>query len=118
MDLRSLGKIYADGEIIVRQGDAGETMFVIQEGQVEIVQERDGHAVRLAIRRAGEFFGEMSILEREARSATARALGRARVLTVDEKTLLRRIHEDPSLAYGMLRTLSHRIRELSALYNP
>lgn len=111
--LGALGKVYADGEIIVHQGDVGDSMFVIQEGQVEIVEEIDGKPVQLAVRDAGQFFGEMSIFERDVRSATVRALGPARVLTVDEKTLLRRIHEDPSLAYRMVRTMSHRIRELS-----
>lgn len=109
----ALGKHYADGEIIIRQGEVGNSMFVIQEGQVEIVEELDGKTVRLGVRGAGQFFGEMSIFEREVRSATVRAQGTARVLTVDEKTLLRRIHEDPSLAYQMVRSMSHRIRELS-----
>ena len=113
MEQGALGKQYADGEIIIRQGEVGNSMFVIQEGQVEIVEELDGKTVRLGVRGEGQFFGEMSIFEREVRSATVRALGPARVLTVDENTLLRRIHEDPSLAYHMVRSMSHRIRELS-----
>lgn len=111
--LGALGKLYADGETIIRQGDWGDALFVIQEGQVEILEELDGKLVQLAVRKKGQFFGEMAIFERQVRSATVRALGPARVLTVDEKTLLRRFHEDPSLAYRMVRTMSNRVRELS-----
>jgi CRP-like cAMP-binding protein len=110
----ALGKVYQDGEIIVRQGEVGDCMYVIQEGQVEVVLEKDGEEVRLAVRGEGEFFGEMAIFEREVRMATVRALGQARVLTIDKKNFLRRIHEDPSLAYRIVQTMSHRIRELSA----
>ena len=55
----------------------------------------------------------MAIFEHQARSATVRALGQARILTVDKKSLVRRIHEDPSLAYYMMQTMSQRVRELS-----
>lgn len=110
----ALGKIYQDGEVIVRQGKVGDCMYVIQEGQVEVVAEEDGEEVHLAVRGAREFFGEMAIFEREVRMATVRALGQARILTVDKRNLLRRIHKDPSLAYRIVQTMSRRIRELSA----
>jgi CRP-like cAMP-binding protein len=110
----ALGKVYQEGEVIVRQGEVGDCMYVIQEGQVEVMLEKDGEEVRLAVRGEGEFFGEMAIFEREVRMATVRALGQARVLTIDKKNFLRRIHEDPSLAYRIVQTMSRRIRELSA----
>jgi CRP-like cAMP-binding protein len=109
-----LGKVYQDGETIIRQGDVGDTMYVVQEGQVEVVVEHGGQEVLLAIRGAGQPIGEMEIIERQPRSATVRARGQARVLTVDKKSFLRRIHEDPSLAFYMMQTMSHRIRDLSA----
>ena len=111
----ALGKEYADGEAIIRQGEIGGCMYVILEGEVEVVLEKDGREVRLAVREEGEFFGEMSIFEREVRMATVRALGPGptRILTVDEKNFLRRIQEDPSLAYRIVETMSNRIRELS-----
>ena len=108
-----LGKIYQDGEDIVRQGEIGDCMYVIQEGQVEVISENNGEEVRLAIRGAGEFFGEMAIFERTVRSATVRALGQARILTIDKKKFLRRIQEDPTLAFRIVEIMSSRIRELS-----
>ena len=109
----ALGKIYADGELIICQGEAGDCMFVIQEGQVEVILEENGKEVLLAVRGEGEFIGEMAIFEREVRMAMVRAKGQARVLTVDKKNFMRRIHEDPSLAFRLVETMSRRIRELS-----
>ena len=64
MDQGALGRDYEDGEIIVRQGDAGDSMFVIQEGQVEVLTEKEGQETRLRIAGEGEFMGEMAIFER------------------------------------------------------
>lgn len=107
-----LGSQYRDGEIIVRQGDSGDCLYVVQAGKVEVVQEHDGQEVQLAVLEESDFFGEGSLFDRETRSATVRALGDVRVLTVDKKTLLRRIQEDPTLAYRIIETLCHRIRGL------
>ena len=112
MDGTVLGKDYADGEIIIRQGEAGDSMFVIQAGSVEVIEESEGGEVLLAVLEQGDFFGEMAIFEREVRSATVRARGDTRVLTVDRKTLMRRIQRDPSLALNILETMSRRIRLL------
>jgi CRP/FNR family cyclic AMP-dependent transcriptional regulator len=112
MRTSELGKVFGDGEIIVRQGEAGDVMFEILSGRVEVLQKREGQEVRLAILGKGDFFGEMAIFEREVRSATVRAFGEVRVLTIDKKILLRRINEDPSLALRILERMSHRIREL------
>jgi CRP-like cAMP-binding protein len=111
----ALGKIYQDGEVIIHQGDEGHCMYVIQEGRVEVVQQVHGKEVRLGVRGEGEYVGEMAIFEREVRSATVRALGEARVLTVDQKNFLRRVAEDPSLAFRLVQNLSTRLRESSQL---
>lgn len=110
----ALGKIYADGEVIIRQGRTGESMYVVQSGRVEVIQHStEGREQHLAYLDAGDFFGEMSVFEKEVRSATVRAAGEARVLKIDKKTLLRRIREDPLLAVNLLKTMSHRIRFLN-----
>jgi len=107
-----LGKVYRNKEIIVQQNDVGDCMYVIQSGEVEVLQSKNGNEVRLAIIGQGDFFGEMAIFEQEVRSATVRARGEVRLLTIDKKNFLRRIHEDPSLVFNIVRTLSHRIRSL------
>jgi CRP/FNR family transcriptional regulator len=109
----TLGSTYQDGDVIVSQGDVGNCMYVVQYGEVEVVQQANGRDQRLAILGEGDFFGEMSVFQKQVRSATIRALGEARVMTVDKKTLLRRIREDPLLALNLLQTLSDRVRDLN-----
>jgi len=88
-------------------------MFVIQAGEVEVIRDNEKQrGIRLAVLHETDFFGEMALFDREVRSATVRALGDAQVLTVDKKSFLRRVHEDPSLAFRILEQMSHRIREL------
>jgi len=113
MESGTLGKTYQDQEPVVLQGEVGNCMYVIQQGEVEVVKEQEGREMILAVLREGDFFGEMAIFEREVRSATVRARGTAKVMTVDKKTLLRRIQEDPSLAFNILKTMSQRIRQLN-----
>jgi CRP-like cAMP-binding protein len=110
----ALGKVYADGEVIIRQGESGNCMYVVQGGRVEVLQQSlKGGEQHLAFLEAGDFFGEMAVFEKEMRSATVRATGEARVLSVDKKALLTRIREDPLLAVNLLKTMSHRIRHLN-----
>ncbi len=109
----ALGAVYKNGDVIVRQGELGDCMYVVQSGEVEVVQATNGGEHRLAILGTGDFFGEMSVFEKEVRSATVRAHGEARALKVDKRTLLRRIKEDPRLAVNLLQTMSQRIRDLN-----
>ncbi len=113
----ALGKEYKDGETIFHEGDVGDCMYVLQQGQVEVFREVDGKSIRLAILNEGEFFGEMSIFDREVRSASIRAIGDVRALTIDKKNFLRRIHEDPSLAFHIVKSMSQRIREIDSQHS-
>lgn len=111
--MANLGREYKDGEIIVRQGESGNCMFVIQAGEVEAVAEADGRELKLRKMGVNDFFGEMALFEQETRTATIRAVGPVRVLTIDKKNFLGGIHEDPSLAFRIVRTMSHRVRDLT-----
>ena len=114
MENNGLGRTFEDGQVIIRQGDTGDCMYVVQAGLVEIIVGEGGDERVMAILHQGEFFGEMALFDRAVRMATVRALGEARVLSVDRRNLMRRIHEDPSLGYRMLLAMSQRIRDLSA----
>ncbi len=88
-------------------------MYVILSGKVDILQKKGEKDVFLAELGENDFFGEMALFEREVRSATVRAKGEACVLTVDKKTLLRRIQEDPVMAFRIVDKMSSRIREIN-----
>jgi len=114
METSRLGKVYQDGDVIVRQGDLGNCMYVIQDGQAEVLRETEGQTVRLALLSDNDFFGEMAIFNHEIRSATVRAIGQVRVLTVDKKTLLRRIQENPAHTFRLLEHLCSRLRNVNS----
>ena len=108
-----LGRLYRDGEIVIHKGDVGTCLFVIQEGKVEVFDERDGAEIKIAELGASEFFGEMGLFEKDVRSCTVRAAGDAKILTIDKKNFYKTIHKDPTLAYRLLQKMSSRIRELN-----
>jgi len=97
MDTSSLGKEYSGGDVVLRQGERTDGMFVIQEGEVEVLHKRDGTEIRLNTLSQPDFLGEVPFFERVQASgvvrATIRALGDVRVLTVDKSTIVRRLHE-------------------------
>jgi CRP-like cAMP-binding protein len=109
-----LGKLYQDGETIICEGETGNCMYAIQGGQVEVLLGKGDEEVCVAVLGEGDVFGEMALFEKEVRSATVRARGEVRVLTLDKRTFLRRIHEDPSLAFRILEKMSQRIRKSNA----
>ena len=107
-----LGIAYADGDAICRQGEVGDRMYVIQDGDAVVIREEAGRQIVVGKLTAGDIFGEMAIFERQPRSATVRASGPARVLTLDRQAFLRRVHEDPSLAFRIVQKMSQRVRNL------
>ena len=109
----ALGKEYDDGEVICRQGERGECMYVVQSGRARVLREDAGGDTPIGELAAGDVFGEMAIFDKQPRSATIRAQGAARVLTLDKRAFLRRVHEDPSLAFEILKKMSERIRTLN-----
>ena len=111
--MAGLGKEYQAGEVIFRQGDTGSCMFVIQDGEVEAIAENDGREFRLRKMGPNDFFGEMALFEEETRTATIRTTKPTRILSIDKKNFLGGIHEDPSLAFRIVQTMSHRIRDLT-----
>lgn len=110
-----LGRFYEDGQIIFRQGQPGDCLFRVQDGEVEVIDETGGRDTLLRVAGCNELIGEEVVFERErTRAATVRARGRARVLTISKRTLIRRINDDPTLALSLMETMSRRVRELSA----
>jgi CRP-like cAMP-binding protein len=108
-----LGRLYRSGEAIFQQGDSGDTMYIVQLGQVELIHRKGNNEYCLAVLGEGEFFGEMALFGYRERRATARATGDgASVIALEKKAFLKRLHYDPSLAFNMLKKLADRIQHL------
>lgn len=101
---------FAAGGTIVEEGKSGAEMFIIEDGEVEILRTYAGTEKVLSTLGPGDFFGEMSVLENRPRSATARARSACRLLPIDASTLDALLREHPEIAVRMLRKLSGRVR--------
>ena len=109
-----LGRIYKDGEVIVKEGTQSRTMYVIQSGNVKVVKSEGETETTLAMLGEGDIFGEMSLFDAKPRSATVKAVGEARVLAIDHENFLKRIKMDPSLAFRTIKQMSQRIRGMNS----
>ena len=72
MNIGALGKVYGDGECMIQQGEAGDCMYVVQQGEVEVVLENPDGEIPLSVLKRGDVFGEMSLFTKQPRSATVR----------------------------------------------
>jgi CRP-like cAMP-binding protein len=112
MKSQGLGRLYKDGECILYEGDPADFLFVVQEGSVELAYDEPDRTTRLVMLETGDVFGESALFSRAPRTTHARAVGSARVLTLDRQVLLRRLRQDTLLALELLRSMSERVQAL------
>ncbi len=106
-----VSKIYRKDQIILVEEDVGSSMFLIRHGRVKVSRvSDDGREVILSILEDGDFFGELSLLDGKARSASVTAIENSEVLLLRRGDLLRLLEEYPQIAIGLLKELAARIR--------
>ena len=101
------------GEILFREGDRGDTSYVVRSGAVIIRREHgsgSGRSITLAEFRAGAFFGELAMFGEEIRSATAEALEPTAVVALLSRDVQRVMRSDPQIAFKMLQDITNRLR--------
>ncbi|MBA2429133.1 MAG: Crp/Fnr family transcriptional regulator [Thermoleophilaceae bacterium] len=105
-------RFYADGEVVFREGDTGDTCFVIRDGAVRVTRARafDGQAITLAELRFGEPFGELAMFGGETRSATVEALEDTRAVALLAADMKRLLAAHPEVSLSMLSVLAARVR--------
>jgi len=102
------------GEVIFREGDPGEALYVVRSGSVSIRRDSaDGRTLALAELRTGAMFGELAVFGGEVRSATAEALEPTSLVAILGKDMQRVLHSDPDIALKMLAALAERVRRLN-----
>lgn len=104
---------YGKGDYVFREGDEGDEMYIIQTGRVSIQKIIGGKKTPLTVLEKGDFFGEMSVLERLPRTADAEAIEDADLITINSQTFGEMIRSNPEIAVRMLRKYSMRMREFS-----
>jgi CRP/FNR family cyclic AMP-dependent transcriptional regulator len=105
---------FARGEVVFREGDAGDSLYVVVEGIVKVwVSSGDGSELLLATLRSPDAFGELSAVDGERRSASATALEPTILVSLDRASLLDAMHRHPEVADGMLRGLGALARRIT-----
>jgi CRP-like cAMP-binding protein len=102
---------YPKQSIILFEDDPGDALYVVIAGQVKVVLiGEDGREVILSVLGEGDFFGEMSLIDDQPRSAHVIAMDDARLLVLRREDFQRTLEEAPRIALGLLRALSGRLR--------
>jgi signal transduction histidine kinase len=110
-------RTFAAGEVIFSAGDPGDGFYMVESGEVRISVTSGHHEQRvLATIGAGDFFGEMAVVDAEPRSATAIAEKPTRAYFLDRDILLRLLREKPHIALDLVREFSIRMRALNQKY--
>jgi CRP-like cAMP-binding protein len=103
---------FPKGHVIVKEGDQAVAFYVISAGQVEVVKGIDQEKPQLlATLGAGEFFGEMALLDGYPRSASIRALDDTECVVLSRWDFIAELRSSPDIAVGILPVLSRRLRE-------
>lgn len=110
-------KRFADDELIFKEGDPGDGLYVVKSGMVEISAEvRNGHRQVLSALPPGEIFGEMAVLDEQPRSACASARGDTSVYFLPRGPFHEVIRRFPEAAILMMQEISGRLREFNRQY--
>lgn len=109
---KMVAKHFENGNYIFLEDSEGEQCFFVLEGSVKVTRlSKDGREVILAMLNEGDFFGEMSLLDGESRSANVIALEKTKVLTLDRNDFITVVNDYPQIAVQLLKELARRLRK-------
>src|SRR5262249_42896009 len=112
IDIRQI----AAGETLFKAGEPGESLYIVRDGEVELfIKDTAGQKILLAIAGKGEVFGELALLDRGPRTATAMALADTELLELDRDDLLLLFQKSPMAALRLLGAMSHMTRKADEL---
>jgi CRP-like cAMP-binding protein len=105
--------LYSDGEEVIRQGEPGSELFIVRRGEVVVLVGKDGkRPVEVARLGPGKFFGEMSLMTGEARTATVVTDGTCELFVVGHAEIREMLESEPELAQHFAEVLAGRRLEL------
>jgi CRP/FNR family cyclic AMP-dependent transcriptional regulator len=110
----TLAKTFPAHAILLREGEQSDSLYIILYGKVKIyVCDEDGGEAILNIQGAGDYFGEMALLDDAPRSASAMTMESTRVAIMTKSAFKDCLASHPDIAYNLIRTLTQRVRTLS-----
>ena len=109
-------KYYKNNIIILEAEGAGDLFFMIKKGKVKVTREdQDGKEIVLTVLSAGDYFGEISLIDGLSRSANVISLGETEVLTLNHKDFLNLINKNTTISFNLLKVLCTRVRNLDSI---
>jgi F420-non-reducing hydrogenase small subunit len=104
------GTLHESGAVIFRQGEAGDAMYIIQSGAVEVSEAHEGREMVVSVLGKGDFFGEMALFQAERRTASVTTVRPTRLLSLTRATLMEKMRQDPGVALHFIKRLILRIQ--------
>jgi signal transduction histidine kinase len=98
------------GQLVLREGDQGDSLFVVLTGELEVTKRQGNQDILLAVYMPGQFFGEMALLEQAPRSASVRTLQESRLLVISQAAFQTLLTCSPSAPLKILHTVTSRLR--------
>jgi signal transduction histidine kinase len=98
------------GQLVLREGDQGDSLFVVLSGELEVTKRQGSQDILLALYEPGQFFGEMALLEQAPRSASVRTLQKSRLLVISQDAFQTLLSCSPSAPIKILHTVTSRLR--------
>jgi uncharacterized membrane protein len=104
------------GDVLFNAGDPGDALFIVKTGQIELyIKDTTGQKIALAIAGESEIFGELALLDRGARTATALTLVDSELLELDRDDLLLLFRKSPAAALQLMAAMGHMTRKADEL---
>lgn len=110
-------KAYQPNDVIFREGDEGNSMFIIQDGEMEVTKVIDNRPVQLAILKDGAIFGEMSLVDGRLRSATITAKKTSHCIEINKRLFEERLEDVPPWMRAFYGILVDRLRQADSTQN-
>jgi CRP-like cAMP-binding protein len=115
MDMRDLfrnaddAQLFKTGETVFAEGTPGDVMYIVMEGEIELLVDDQV----LAVLGSGELVGEMALIDSKARSSTAVAITDSRLVPINQKRFLFMVQQTPFFAIQVMRVLTERLRNMN-----
>ena len=102
---------FKEGELIFREGDAGNCMYIIKEGAVEVTVAGE----KFIVAKSGDLLGEMSLIDSSSRSATAIARTDCKLIAINEIQFAFQIQRTPIFAIHVMKIMAERLRKMNKI---
>lgn len=110
-----IGEIFEEGEVVFRQGEAGDSMYVVHEGTLAVIREKGETGTVVARLDKGDVVGEMALVDEEPRSATVRALERSVLVPITRDFFRKHSNRDTKFILTLIESLSNRLEKVNEL---